>query len=131
MFNQALALCNSGDVRDVEYDDDTVTISGKIGRPDGWGMPVSLVLKEKGRIESHCPCYANTKLGQVCPHVVAIGIAQMVMEAEAEELEERETGRAPSDGPADGDAEGGADEAAEFNERPATPSSPGRARRSR
>ncbi len=121
VFNQALALCNSGDVRDVEYDDDTVTISGKIGRPDGWGMPVSLVLKEKGRIESHCPCYANTKLGQVCPHVVAIGIAQMVMEAEAEELEERETGRAPSDGPADGDAEGGADEAAEFNERPATP----------
>ena len=94
VFNQALALCNSGDVQDVRYDDDKVEISGKIIRPDGWGMPVSLTLREKGRIESHCPCYTNTKLGQVCPHVVAIGIAQMAMELEEEELEQRE--RKPS-----------------------------------
>ena len=30
VFNQALALCNSGDVRDVAYDDETLVISGKI-----------------------------------------------------------------------------------------------------
>ena len=53
VFNQALAIVNSGDVKSVHYDDDTVTISGKIERPDGWEMPVSFVLKEQGRIESH------------------------------------------------------------------------------
>ncbi len=79
-FNQGLAIVNSGDVTDVKYDDDTVTISGKIERPDGWAMPVSLTLKEKGRIESHCPCYQNQRLGQVCPHVTAIAIACMVQE---------------------------------------------------
>ena len=80
VFNQALALVNSGDVHDVRYDDETVTICGKIERPDGWEMPVSLKLKEQGRIESHCPCFDNQKLGKVCPHVVALGIAQMVLE---------------------------------------------------
>ncbi len=79
-FNQALALVNSGDVTSVKYDDETVTISGKIARPDGWEMPVSLKLKERGRIESHCPCYQNQKLGSVCPHVVALGIALFVLE---------------------------------------------------
>ena len=40
VFNQALALCNSGDVRDVTYDDETLVISGKIEQPDGWEMPL-------------------------------------------------------------------------------------------
>ena len=80
VFNQALAICNSGDVVDVEYDDDTLEISGKIMRPDGWGMPVSLKLEAKGRVRSDCPCYTNRKLGQICPHVVAIAIARMVAE---------------------------------------------------
>ena len=88
VFNQALAIVNSGDVKSVRYDDDTVTISGKIERPDGWEMLVSFVLKEQGRIESHCPRYQNQKLGQVCPHVVALAIAQMVLEAD-DEPEER------------------------------------------
>ena len=82
VFDQALAIVNAGDVTAVSYDDDTVTISGKIERPDGWEMPVSFKLREKGRIESHCPCYQNQKLGQVCPHVVALAIAQMVLEAD-------------------------------------------------
>ena len=80
VFNQGLAMVNAGDVVSVEYDDDTVTVSGKIVRPDGWEMPVSLKLREKGRIESHCPCYQNQKLGQVCPHVTALGIARAVLE---------------------------------------------------
>ncbi len=98
VFNQALAIVNSGDVKSVEYDDDKVMISGKIERPDGWEMPVSLTLREHGRIESHCPCFTNQRLGQVCPHVVAIGIAQMVVEMEDDEREERE--RAAADGAA-------------------------------
>ena len=90
VFNQALALCNSGDVTGVVYDDESVSISGKIEQPSGWAMPVSLSLKPGGRIESHCPCVTNQKFGQVCPHVVALGIAVMVQEMEAEELEARE-----------------------------------------
>ena len=82
VFNQALALCNSGLVKSVNYDKDTLTVSGKIEQPDGWQMPVSFVLKENFTIFSNCPCYANQKLGQVCQHVVAIGIALMVCEME-------------------------------------------------
>lgn len=86
VFNQALAICNSGDVKNVAYNDDNLLISGKIEQPDGWEMPVSFTLKAQGRIQSHCPCYANQKLGQVCPHVVAVGIALMVQEMENDEI---------------------------------------------
>ena len=53
VFNQALAICNCGDVKSVEYDDDKLLISGKIEQPNGWEMPVSLTLKAQGRIQSH------------------------------------------------------------------------------
>ena len=119
VFNQALSLCNSGDVVDVAYDDEKVVISGKIERPDGWAMPVSLTLREKGRIESHCPCYQNQKLGLVCPHVVAIGIAQMVHEMDDAEAEERAAKKnAPPDAP---DDEGGEAPAEDFIEVPMKP----------
>ena len=91
VFNQAFAICRAGDVSGVKYDDEKLEISGKIEQPDGWPMPVSLILKEQGRIESHCPCRTNREYGMICPHVVAIGIAQMVEEMEDEE--EREEGR--------------------------------------
>ncbi len=80
VFNQAFALCNSGDVKDVAYDDDTLIVSGKIEQPSGWAMPVSFKLMPGGRIKSMCPCVTNQKFGQVCPHVVALGIALWVME---------------------------------------------------
>ena len=97
VFNQALALCNSGDVSDVKYDDDTLVISGKILQPSGYQMPVSLKLKPNGRIDSMCPCPTNQRFGRVCPHVVAIGIAQMVMEMD--EPEERPRASAPEPPP--------------------------------
>ena len=96
VFNQALAICNSGDVKSVEYDDDKLLISGKIEQPNGWEMPVSLTLKAQGRIQSHCPCYTNQKLGQVCPHVVAVAIALMVKEMEDDEIDEPRGGQSPS-----------------------------------
>lgn len=96
VFNQALAICNCGDVKSVEYDDDRLLISGKIEQPNGWEMPVSLTLKAQGRIQSHCPCYTNQKLGQVCPHVVAVAIALMVKEMEDDEIDEPRGGQSPS-----------------------------------
>ena len=82
VFNQALAICNSGDVNDVQYNDDTLEISGKIDQPSGWSMPVKFKLEAGGRIRSECPCITNQKYGQVCPHVVAIGLALAIMEME-------------------------------------------------
>ncbi len=104
VFNQALTLVNAGDVVSVHYDDNALTISGKIAQPSGWEMPVSLKLKERGRIQSHCPCYTNQKLGQVCPHVVALGIAQMVLEMDAQDLQTSQpqaTGAVEQDMPAE------------------------------
>ena len=84
VFNQALAICNSGDVSDVTYNDDTLEISGKIEQPSGWAMPVKFKLEAGGRIHSECPCITNQKYGQVCPHVVAIGLALTILEMEEE-----------------------------------------------
>ena len=88
VFNQALAIVNSGDITEFAYDDETLTISGKITQPSGFDMPVSLVLKPGGRIESKCPCITNQKYGMVCPHVVALGIAVMVSEMDDEEADD-------------------------------------------
>ena len=86
-FNQALALCNSGDVSEVVYDDETLTITGKIAQPNGWTMPVKFHLEPGGRIKSECPCITNQKYGQVCPHVVAIGLALVIQEMDEIETE--------------------------------------------
>ena len=49
IFNQALAIVNSGDVTHVEYDDDKLEVRGRIEQPSGFEMPVALELKEKGK----------------------------------------------------------------------------------
>ena len=89
VFNQALAICNSGDVSDVTYNDDTLEISGKIEQPSGWAMPVKFKLEAGGRIHSECPCITNQKYGQVCPHVVAIGLALTILEMDEEGVDSR------------------------------------------
>ena len=121
VFNQALAICNSGDVVDVEYNDDTLEISGKIMRPDGWGMPVSLKLEAKGRVRSKCPCYTNQKLGQVCPHVVAIAIARMVAEMDDDDDGGQQEGGTDGCSGAGADAEDDAAPDGDFIEVPAEP----------
>ena len=97
VFNQALALCNSGDVSDVTYDDETLCVSGRIEQPDGWQMPVRFRLEAGGRIHSECPCVVNQRYGQICPHVVAIGLALFV-----QEMDEEEAATSCGSGPADG-----------------------------
>lgn len=89
VFNQALAIVNSGDVVEAEYDDDKLEIRGKIMQGDSWAMPLSMELLEKGRVRSHCPCKLNRAYGQICPHVVALGIAILVKDEEERELERR------------------------------------------
>ena len=87
VFNQALALVNSGDVLEVEYDDENLEIRGKIEQHDGWGMPVTLKLEREGRVRSLCPCRTNQVYHQICSHVVALGIAIMAMEMDEDEDE--------------------------------------------
>ncbi len=87
VFNQALSYCNSNDVFDVHYDDETLEVTGKIRQP-GYDMKTGFKLEEKGRITSRCPCYANQKQGMICPHVVAIGIALWAMEADEVERQQ-------------------------------------------
>ncbi|MBR4615111.1 MAG: SNF2 helicase associated domain-containing protein, partial [Kiritimatiellae bacterium] len=89
VFNQALAIVNSGDVTEAVYDDDKLEIRGKIQQPSGWEMPLSLSLKPGGRIESHCPCETNRRYGMVCPHVVALGLVVVVREMDDVEAERR------------------------------------------
>ena len=90
VFNQALAIVNSGDVTAANYDDDKLEISGKIAQPSGWEMPVKFHLEPGGRIKSGCPCMQNQRYGQICAHVVALGIVVMVKEMDDIEAEERE-----------------------------------------
>ncbi len=105
VFNQALAIVNSGDVTHVEYDDDTLEVRGKIAQPGGWEMPTSVVLQKEGRVKSKCPCRTNAQYGQICPHVVALGIALMV-----EEMDDVEEPAHRADGQADGEAQDGEDD---------------------
>ena len=87
IFNQALHLAQHGNVLEAEWDDIEHVIRGKIAGPTGYPMPVSLEVLDDGTIISHCPCRMNQMYGQVCPHVVALGIHQMVsyMPDDAEE----------------------------------------------
>ena len=85
VFSQAFALCQSGCVLEAVYDDDTLTVSGRIAQSADWAMPVRFKLEPGGRIRSECPCITNQRYGQVCSHVVALGIA--VMFAEMDEPE--------------------------------------------
>ena len=93
VFNQALRLAQHGSVLHAEWDGVEHVISGKISGPTGYPMEVKLEVLDDGTIISHCPCRMNQMYGQVCPHVVALGIHQMVsyMPDDAEEEEYAET----------------------------------------
>lgn len=87
VFNQALNLAQHGAVLRAEWDDVDHIISGELAGASGYPMKTSFEVLDDGTVISHCPCRANQMLGQVCPHVVALGIHQMVtyMPDDAEE----------------------------------------------
>ena len=78
VFNQALNLVQHQSVLRAEWDDVEHVISGELAGPSGYAMKTSLSVLDDGTIISHCPCRSNQLYGQVCPHVVALGIHQMV-----------------------------------------------------
>lgn len=106
VFRQGLVLCNSGDVTEAVYDDDKVEIRGRIAQPNGWEMPLSFRLMPGGRIESHCPCATNQRYGQVCQHVLALGIAVWIKEMD----EPEESEPSPAQGDVESAAGGGEDD---------------------
>ena len=105
VFSQALAIVNSGDVTAAEYDDDKLEIRGKIEQPNGWEMPVKFHLEPGGRIKSGCPCMQNQKYGQICAHVVALGIVIMVKEMDDIDEERKAAKAAEPESPPEDTAE--------------------------
>ena len=77
-FNQALSIAKRGGVVEAHWDDFDHVITGKIAMASGWDMPSKLEVLDDGTIISHCPCRTNKEFGQVCPHVVALGLYMMV-----------------------------------------------------
>ena len=82
VFAQGLEMVSKGAVVAVSYNAGLKTICGEIERRDGCVMSINLKRDEKGCIESHCPCHQNQMLGQICHHVVALGIALVIVETE-------------------------------------------------
>ena len=80
IFNDGLLLCHEGRVKKVAYDPEKHELSGKIEQLSGWEMPVVCRILPGNRVKSECPCRMNREYGKICSHVLAIGIAQMVME---------------------------------------------------
>ncbi len=80
IYTQAELLVRRGAVLKADMKDDW--ISGVIARESASEIYTKLRLLEPDRIESRCPCFTNQHSGQVCPHVVALGIALMLRHAD-------------------------------------------------
>ena len=87
VFGQALAICNSGDVRDVAYDEEARIVSGRVLTPGGGDVDTAFELRPNGDVRSRCPCVENQRYGRICAHVAALALAKCLMEEEEEELD--------------------------------------------
>jgi superfamily II DNA or RNA helicase len=76
VYQQAEALVKRGGVLKAEMKDDG-WLSGIIARETGEVYTKLRVLSPE-RIDSQCPCFTNRQSGQVCQHVVALGIHVMM-----------------------------------------------------
>jgi len=76
VYSQAVQLVRRGAVLKADMKGDWIT--GVIARESASEIHTKLRLIDHNRIESHCPCFTNQHSGQVCPHVVALGIALML-----------------------------------------------------
>ena len=98
LFNQSLPILQSGSVSDVSYDPATGEIKGKIlqkgfGAIKPWYMPVSFVRTAPGVIKSHCTCRANVNYGQLCQHVIAVGLGLLLQEMSLAKAEREKTAK--------------------------------------
>lgn len=75
VYLQAERLVKSGAVLQAEMKDGWIT--GTIAR-DTTPVTTRLRVITPERIDSKCPCFANQRNGQVCHHVVALGIVIMM-----------------------------------------------------
>ena len=76
VYRQAEALAKRGAVLKAEMKDNWIT--GVIARDGGGEIFTKLRVIAPDRIESRCPCFTNREHGQVCLHVVALGITLML-----------------------------------------------------
>jgi superfamily II DNA or RNA helicase len=76
VYRRAEALVKRGGVLKAEMRDDG-WITGVIARETSEVYTKLRVITPE-RIESHCPCFTNQHSGQVCMHVVALGIHLMM-----------------------------------------------------
>ncbi len=97
VFNQALGLAQRGGVLRAEWDGVEHVISGEIAGASGYPMRLSFEVLDDGTVISRCPCRMNQEHGQICPHVVALGIHQMVTFM-PEDAEEEEADASPGGG---------------------------------
>jgi hypothetical protein len=80
VYKQAAQLVQRGLVLRADMRGDLIT--GVIARESGSEIHTKLRVKPNGDIDSLCPCFTNQHSGQVCPHVVALGIAIMLRHAD-------------------------------------------------
>jgi len=80
IFAQAEQWVKRGAVLKADMKGDL--ISGVIARESASEIYTKLRLHDDGSIENLCPCFTSQHNGQVCPHVVALGIALMLRHAD-------------------------------------------------
>jgi superfamily II DNA or RNA helicase len=80
VYALAEQLVRRGAVLKADLQDDWLT--GVIARESASELYTRLRLLAPDRIESRCPCFTNQHSGQVCPHVVALGITLMLRHAD-------------------------------------------------
>jgi len=85
VFNQGLRIVRDGCVSAVEWDDRDHVVHGTITQRNGWDMKLSFEVLDDGTVRSHCPCRTNQEFGQVCPHVVALGLMLMLRAGDPDE----------------------------------------------
>jgi len=76
VYAQAEQLVRRGAVLKADFKDNW--LSGVIARESVSEIYTKLRILAPDRIESRCPCFTSQHGGQVCPHVVALGITLMM-----------------------------------------------------
>ena len=85
VFNEGLRLSQRHGEVTSNWDPVNHVIYGEIMEDADWSRPVRFELLDDGSVRSHCLCPQNQQWGQVCKHVVAVGLHLMVKYQKDEE----------------------------------------------